>query len=120
MPSVQDVAFGIELGEAFGVEGGLGLADVGDHDLMVGEATPDHDPAGVQERVDALGGDLVTVLTGGRGPGDRVSRRMMPAWVSAAMVCRRRALPARLAARPVPNSSATVITWATESIRSEW
>jgi hypothetical protein len=29
-------------------------------------------------------------------------------------------LPARLATRPVPNSSATVITWATESIRREW
>jgi pimeloyl-ACP methyl ester carboxylesterase len=37
---------------------------------------------------------------------------MTPAWVSAATVCRQRALPARLAARPVP-SSATVITWAT-------
>jgi hypothetical protein len=44
----------------------------------------------------------------------------MPAWVSASMVRRRRALPAKLATRPVANSSATVITWATESIRREW
>jgi hypothetical protein len=120
MPSVQIVAFGIELGEAFGVEGGLGLADVGDHDLMVGEATPDHHPAGVQERVDALGGDLATVLTGGRGPGDRVEQADDAGLGVGCDGLAPAGSPGEARGRPVPNSSATVITWATESIRSEW
>jgi hypothetical protein len=72
--SVKDVAPAIELGEAVDVQWGLGLPDVSDHDLMVWEATPDHDPAGVQEWVDALGGQPVGVLTGGRRAGDRVEQ----------------------------------------------
>src|SRR5512132_1630755 len=119
-PSVEDVTFGIELGEAADVEWRLGLADVGDYDLVVWTATPDHDPAGVQEGEDAFGGEMVAVLTGGAARVIALRRRITPAWVSASTVCRRRALPARLAARPVPNNSATVITWATESILSEW
>jgi hypothetical protein len=71
-PSVEDVTFGIELGEAADVEWRLGLADVGDHDLVVWTATPDHDPAGVQEGEDAFGGEMVAVLAGGRRAGDRV------------------------------------------------
>ena len=119
-PSVKDVAFGIELGEAADVEWRVGLADVSDHDLIVWTATPDHHPAGVQEGEEAFGGEVIGVLAGGRRACDRVRRRMMPAWVCASTVCRRRALPARLATRPVPNNSATVITWATESILREW
>jgi hypothetical protein len=88
--SVEDVAFGIDLGEAVDVEWRLGLADVGDHDLMVWEATPDHDPAGVQECVDAFGGEPVAALTGGRRPRDRVEQAddadSSPGWAS---TCRR-------------------------------
>ena len=35
-PSVKEVTFGIELGEAAEVEWRVGLADVSDHDLMSG------------------------------------------------------------------------------------
>jgi hypothetical protein len=45
---------------------------------MVGAAAPDHDPAGVDQRVDAFGGDLVGVLAGGRRAGDCVERVQMP------------------------------------------
>jgi hypothetical protein len=114
------VAFGIEMGEVVDVEWRLGLPDVNDHDLTVWIATADHDPAGVQEPVDAFGGETVDALTDGHRAGDRVEETMIPAWVSTSTVCRRRALPARVATRPVPNNSATVITWATESIRREW
>ena len=71
-PSVKEVTFGIELGEAAEVEWRVGLADVSDHDLIVWTATPDHDPAGIQEGEDAFGGEVIGVLTGGRRACDRV------------------------------------------------
>jgi hypothetical protein len=70
--SVKDVAFGIEMGEVVDVEWRLGLADVNDHDLTLWIATADHDPAGVQEPVDAFGGETVDALTDGHRAGDRV------------------------------------------------
>jgi hypothetical protein len=68
-PSVKDVAFGIEMGEVIDVEWRLRLADVNDHDLTVWIATTDHDPAGVQEPVDAFGGETVDALTHGHRDG---------------------------------------------------
>jgi hypothetical protein len=73
-PSVKDVAVGIEMGEAPDVQWGLGLADISDHDLIVWIATADHDPAGIQEGEDALGGDPVRVLTGGGRTCNRVEQ----------------------------------------------
>jgi hypothetical protein len=70
--SVWDMTFGVEMGEAVDVEWRLGLADVSDHDLIVWDAAPNHDPAGVEECMDAFGGDMVNVLTGGCRAGDRV------------------------------------------------
>jgi hypothetical protein len=55
-PLVKDAPFGVEAGEAVQVEWDLGLADVGNHDLVIRIAAPDHNPAGVHEGVDAFGG----------------------------------------------------------------
>jgi hypothetical protein len=74
------VAFGIEMGEVADVEWRLGLSDVNDHDLTVWIATADHDPAGVQEPVDAFGGETVDALTDGHRAGDRVEETMIPPW----------------------------------------
>src|SRR5512132_716136 len=81
-PSVEDVTFGIELGEAADVEWRLGLADVGDYDLVVWTATPDHDPAGVQEvrMPSAARWSLFSPAAAARVIASR--RRITPAWVS--------------------------------------
>jgi hypothetical protein len=73
-PSVEEVAFGIEAGEVVDVQWRLVVADVGDHDLVVRIATPDHNPAGIQERREAFGGDLVGVPAGGGRASDRVEQ----------------------------------------------
>jgi hypothetical protein len=64
-PLVKDAPFGVEAGEAVQVEWGLGLADVGNHDLVVRIAAPDHNPAGVHEGVDAFSGGTPGSCSGG-------------------------------------------------------
>jgi hypothetical protein len=73
-PSVEEVAFGIEAGEVVDIQWRLVVADVGDHDLMVWVATPDHHPAGIQESGETLGGELVGALAGGGHANDRVQQ----------------------------------------------
>jgi hypothetical protein len=49
------MAFGVEAGEVVDIQWRLVVADIGGHDLVVWIATPDHDPAGIQERREAFG-----------------------------------------------------------------
>jgi hypothetical protein len=81
-----------------------------------GGSRPGGRPAGRR----CFGGETVDALTDRRRRGDRVEETDDPGLAVRFEGLSPAGPPARLARRAVPNNSATVIMWATESIRRGW